>query len=76
MLCEVIFMEGYLRKNEIGRWVIFNDDEKVELNSGSVLEIWVVDRWVRTSVEFGLEGYYSTTPGTRFQAGLRARTVD
>lgn len=65
---------GKLVMNSDGRWeIMFEDDYSRTLTSGSFCELLIGDCWIGTTIEYGRDGYYSTTFGTILRAGLRAR---
>jgi len=66
---------GYLRFNDAQRWEIVPETKGLpwELSSGHTLEILIAGHWVKISIEHAAHHYFSTTPGTRLEHGLRAR---
>lgn len=73
-------MEGKLKKNECGRWVIFCElgveAYESSLTSGSVCEINVAGHWIRTRIEHNGKEYYATVPGVKLYTGMPARFGD
>lgn len=58
------YTEGQLRRQSNGRWLL-SQQRDVEFSSGSILEVWVVDKWVPTRIEHSREkgGYYRIDGG-------------
>ncbi len=77
-----VHMEGLLKLNGIGRWEIidpFNSNNILfELTSGNTVDLLQGIVWTRTSIEFdwGTERYYSVTPGTHLENGMRVRLIN
>ena len=68
--------EGKLIKNGSGRWeIIFKDEYSFELTSGCSCEVKIGPHWIYTTIEFGRDAYYATTPGVQLYKGQPARRL-
>lgn len=69
-------MTGFLRKNERGRWEIFEPFGRVrELTSGDCLELAGKGKWIAVRLEHDGRKYY-TFPAHALEDEMVARTID
>jgi hypothetical protein len=69
-------ISGKLRKNDLGKWEIADDEGRVcVLSSGAVVEVQVDGHWIRTRIEYdhGTRDYYALERGVRLCHDLPAR---
>ena len=65
---------GILEKAESGRWAIkLADGRQIEVTSGEIIEIYIEPHWIKTSIEYGPEGYYPVVRGLKLCKGLKVR---
>lgn len=75
MSLEVHFsMQGTLKRNEIGRWeIVDSEGKRIELSSGSVVDVKIDDHWVQTRIEHNGKDYYPMVMGVSLYSGMPAR---
>ena len=62
--------------NILNRWEIsYDEDQSIELTSGSVCEVKVGGHWIYTGIESSNGEYYATARGVQLVNGLPARPV-
>ena len=70
---ESEYRSGVLMKVVTGRWAI---DGRLEITSGEVIEVKVVDNWTTTRIEHNGVEYYAVVPGIKLYEGMPARMRD